>query len=52
MVEWIWVEINARVNYPIKEMLAQMLENGEFDLDDECNSIYQTHVLASLPIFV
>ena len=81
-----WVEINACVNYPIKTVLVQMLENGEFDLDDEMqafcvswfairvaavgvqlfvsswnehpipgmciNSIYQTHVLASLPIYV
>ena len=35
MVERIWVEINARVNYPIKEVLVDMLERGDFSLDAE-----------------
>ena len=34
-MEWIWVEVNARVNYPIKEVLIDMLENGAFSLDNE-----------------
>ena len=32
MVERIWVEVNARVNYLIKHVLVQKIES---DLDDE-----------------
>ena len=35
MVERIWGEVNARVNYPMKEVLIEMMENGDFLLDDE-----------------
>lgn len=35
MVERIWVEINSRVNYPIKSVLIDMMESGEFSMDDE-----------------
>lgn len=38
MVERLWVEVNARVNYPIKAVLVQMLENGEFDLTNELDT--------------
>ncbi len=31
-VERIWVEINSRVNYPVKACLIQMEENGEIDM--------------------
>ena len=33
MVERIWVEVNARVNYHIKDVLVNMLESGNFSLD-------------------
>ena len=32
-VERIWVEINGRVNYPVKASLIQMEENGEINMD-------------------
>lgn len=35
MVERIWVEVNCRVNYPIKEVLIDMMERGDFSLDDD-----------------
>ena len=48
MVEWIWVEVNARTNYPIKESLIRMMENGDISLDDQmwrfCVSWYTVHV--------
>jgi hypothetical protein len=34
-VERIWVEINGRVNYPIKSCLISMQERGELDMDNE-----------------
>lgn len=33
MAERFWVEINARVNYPIKSALINMQERGELDMD-------------------
>jgi len=35
MVERVWVEVNARVNYPIKHVLIDMMESGDFSLDDD-----------------
>ena len=37
MVERIWVEVNARVNYPIKTVLIDMMESGDFSLDNDCD---------------
>ena len=34
MVERLWVEINTRVNYPIKAVLIDMNEEGSIRLDD------------------
>ena len=34
MVERIWVEVNTRVNYPVKAILIEMFEQGEIDLED------------------
>ena len=43
-----WVEINARVNYPIKHCLVQLEENGEINIDDPhhkfCISWFTIHV--------
>ena len=33
-VERIWVEVNRRINYPSKEILARMVQNGEIFLED------------------
>lgn len=32
MIERIWVDVNSRVNYPIKAMLNSMVQNEEFDM--------------------
>ena len=32
-VERMWVEINGRVNYPLKACLVELQERGEIDLD-------------------
>ena len=34
MIERLWVEVNARVNYPIKAVLVEMEQNDEIDMDD------------------
>ena len=34
MAERIWVEVNCRVNYPIKACLRDMQETGEIDMDN------------------
>ena len=56
-VERLWVEVNARVNYPIKSVLIAMLENGDFNLDDDmdkyCVSWYAINVAAvGIELFV
>lgn len=33
-VEWLWVKINQRVNYPIKQILVRMEGNGMIDLSN------------------
>ncbi len=32
-MERIWVEVNGRVNYPVKACLVDMEENGDFDME-------------------
>ncbi|XP_065886701.1 uncharacterized protein [Dysidea avara] len=48
VIERIWVEVNGRVNYPIKAALIEMQENGDFNLEDDhikhCVSWYTLHV--------
>ena len=34
MVERLWVEVNNRVNYPIKRSLIDMIESQQLDLDN------------------
>ena len=29
-----WVEFNTRVNYPVKRVLLDMVENGDINMDD------------------
>ena len=38
-VERMWVEINGRVNYPIKSALIGMQQHGEIDLDSPAHQI-------------
>ena len=57
MVERIWVEVNARVNYPIKDALISMMENRDFSLDDDldkfCVSWFAIKVAAvGIAVFV
>ena len=35
MVERIWVELNSRVNYPVKNALIVMAERGDIDMGNE-----------------
>ena len=48
IVERMWVEVHARVNYPIKESLIRMMENGDIFMDDQmckfCVSWYTLRV--------
>ena len=48
VVERMWVEVNTRINYPIKETLIKMMEQGQISLDDElckyCVSWYTLRV--------
>ena len=50
MVERIWVEVNTRVNYPVKTALLEMLEQGEINLDDLlhrfCISLFSIKVVS------
>lgn len=34
MIERFWVEVNSRVNYPIKRLLIEMSEVGDISMDD------------------
>ena len=33
-IERLWVEVNARVNYPVKTVLVKMLECGDISSED------------------
>lgn len=52
MVERIWVEVNTslRVNYPVKAVLLEMLEQGDINLDDSlhkfCTSWFSIKVVS------
>ena len=35
MVERIWVEVNTRINYPVKAALFELVERGLIDLGNE-----------------
>ena len=34
MTERLWVEINSRINYPVKRVLVEMDNNGEINMAD------------------
>lgn len=40
MVERIWVEVNTRINYPVKTALLNMVEQGAVSLDNEHHKFY------------
>ena len=57
IVERTWVEVNNRVNYPIKKILIGMVEREEVDIHDDhhkyCISWFTIHVCAAgLKMFV
>ena len=57
MVERIWVEVNACVNYPIKTVLIDLMESGDFSLDNDsdkfCVSCFAIKVAAvGIELFV
>ena len=35
IIEWIWVEVNSRVNYPIKNALGQFVNDGLIDITQD-----------------
>lgn len=43
-----WVEINTRINYPIKEILLRMVDDGDLNMDDPlhqfCSSWFTINV--------
>ncbi|XP_062499233.1 uncharacterized protein LOC134176583 [Corticium candelabrum] len=44
MIERLWVEINNRVNYPVKDALIQMQSRGLIDMDCEITKFCVSHV--------
>lgn len=57
VVERIWVEVNSRINYPIKAILIEMQESHQFNLQDEyvkfCVSWFSIQIsLVGVEIFV
>lgn len=52
-----WSEVNARVNYPIKAVLVEMVERGQLNMDDNlhlfCASWLSTRVsFVGIELFV
>ena len=43
-IERFWVEVNARVNYPIKNALWHMEQRGNFDMELEDTKFYVSSV--------
>lgn len=47
-VERLWVEVNKRINYPIKHILVKMEEEGVINMDSPvdqfCTSWFALHV--------
>lgn len=43
-IERFWVEVNARVNYPIKYALRDMEQRGVVDMELECTKFYVSSV--------
>lgn len=57
IVERMWSEVNSRVNYPIKAVLVEMVENGQLNMDDSlhlfCASWLSTKVsFVGIELFV
>ena len=40
MIERVWVEVNKRVNYPIKKILVEMHQNSSIMVDDPRDSLH------------
>lgn len=49
MIERLWVEVNSRVNYPVKQVLVQLENNGLIDMNNSackfCVSWFSTEVI-------
>ena len=56
-IERLWVEVNSRINYPVKSVLVEMLESGEIShenvMDQYCVSWFAIQVCnIGISIFV
>lgn len=49
MIERLWVEVNSRVNYPVKKILVEMENAGDINMADDlhkyCVSWFSIKVL-------
>ena len=51
-MERIWVEVNTRVNYPIKRVLIEMEESGLINLEDSTHKFCTSWLVVVLLIIV
>ena len=48
MAERVWVDVNSRVNYPIKACLRDMQEAGEINMEGGSAHLGLPHMLLTL----
>ena len=44
MIERLWVEVNSRINYPVKRVLVEMENYGEINMTDSLHKYYVSWV--------